>query len=55
MATAKTRARAARRSRDAGRAFAGAIVAGVVYDLSKAAFTRLWNKSKQRRAGRQGL
>jgi hypothetical protein len=44
----KKRAAAARRSSEVGRAVAAAIVAGVIYDLAKMAFTWLWNKSKER-------
>ena len=44
------RRRAAERGREASRAFAGAIAAGVVYDLAKAGARWSWSKAKERRS-----
>ena len=45
---ARMRTKAATRSKDAGRAIAGAIVAGFIYDVVKAGASRLWITWKQR-------
>jgi hypothetical protein len=42
------RTKAAIRSKDAARAIAGAIVAGLIYDVVKAGANRLWITWKQR-------
>jgi hypothetical protein len=49
---ARLRTKAATRGKDAGRAIAGAIVAGLIYDLVKAGATRLLERWRQRDATR---
>ena len=43
---ARMRSKAAIRSKDAGRAIAGAIVAGLIYDVVKAGVCKLWIRWK---------
>ena len=46
------RTRAAIRSKEAGRAIAGAVVAGLIYDVVKASANRLWARWRQQGATR---
>ncbi|MGI8519286.1 MAG: hypothetical protein ACR2MC_01530 [Actinomycetota bacterium] len=46
------RTKAATRGKDAGRSIAGAIVAGLIYDVAKIGATRMWERWKQREVTR---
>ena len=45
---ARVRTKAATRGKDAGRSIAGAIVAGIIYDVAKIGATRMWEMEAAR-------